>query len=78
MVDAAAHACTPAEQPALRSSWEFVVGGEKKNAHTSLADIGHFVARIVEDKRTPEKYVFLWGEELTQREVVGYCNAGRR
>ncbi|EIN05612.1 NAD(P)-binding protein [Punctularia strigosozonata HHB-11173 SS5] len=41
---------------------------DKKSALTDLDDVGKFVARIVEDERTLNRYVFVWGEERTQKE----------
>ncbi|EIN05580.1 NAD(P)-binding protein [Punctularia strigosozonata HHB-11173 SS5] len=46
----------------------FAGEGDKKNALTGLHDIGKFVARIVEDPRTINQYVFVWGEERTGAE----------
>ena len=43
--------------------------GTAPNLITDLRDIGHFVARIVGDDRTLNKYVFAWGEELTEKEI---------
>jgi len=34
-----------------------------------LRDIGHFVARIVGDERTVNRYVFAWGEVLSEKNV---------
>jgi hypothetical protein len=46
----------------------FVVDGNKKSALTDLRDVGKFVARIVEDPRTLNQYVFVWSEERTMQE----------
>jgi len=43
---------------------------ETRTAVTDLADVGKFVARIVDDQRTLGQYVFCWGDEVTQAEVV--------
>lgn len=43
--------------------------GDVKFAVTDNRDIGKFVARIISDDRTLNKYVFCWGEEYTQKEV---------
>jgi hypothetical protein len=45
------------------------VDGESPNLLTDLGDIGHFVARIVADERTLNKYVFTWGDVLTEKEI---------
>jgi hypothetical protein len=50
-------------------SHEFFGPGNVKNAVTSLMDIGRFVARIIEDPRTINKYVFCWSEEVTLDKV---------
>lgn len=42
---------------------------DKKNLFTNLDRIGTFVARIVADERTINKYVIIWEAELTQREA---------
>ena len=44
-------------------------GGKQKVALTRLDNIGDYVARIVEDERTLNRYVFVWEEELTQTEM---------
>ena len=44
--------------------------GEVKTAFTDLRDIGKFVARIIADPRTLNRYVFVYSEELTQKEVL--------
>ncbi|KLO11918.1 NAD(P)-binding protein [Schizopora paradoxa] len=43
--------------------------GNVKNAVTHIPDIGKFVAEIIDDDRTLNKYVFCWAEELTQNEL---------
>lgn len=43
--------------------------GDVKLAVTEYRGIGKFVARIVSDDRTLNKYIFFWGEEYTQKEV---------
>ncbi|KAF5328036.1 hypothetical protein D9758_011128 [Tetrapyrgos nigripes] len=48
-------------------------GGVVKTAYTDLADIGKFVARIVTDPRTLNQYVFAWGEEITQQDLLKYA-----
>ncbi|KAH7062566.1 hypothetical protein B0J12DRAFT_645805 [Macrophomina phaseolina] len=39
------------------------------NLYTDLADIGRFVARIIADPRTLNKYVVAWGEQLTEHDI---------
>lgn len=43
--------------------------GNVKNAVTHIPDIGRFVAEIIDDERTLNKYVFCWSEEKTQNEI---------
>ena len=43
--------------------------GDVKTAVIDLRDIGKFVARIIVDERTLNKYVFCWTEEVTQNEA---------
>jgi hypothetical protein len=43
---------------------------ETRTAVTDVGDIGHYVARIVVDERTLGRYVFCWGDEVTQGIVV--------
>ncbi|KAF8479938.1 NAD-P-binding protein [Gautieria morchelliformis] len=43
--------------------------GNIKSAVTSFEDIGRFVARIIADPRTANRYVFCWGEQVTLNEV---------
>ncbi|KAF8656416.1 hypothetical protein AX16_002560 [Volvariella volvacea WC 439] len=45
-------------------------GGETKAALIDMAEIGKFAARIVSDERTLNRYVFVWGDELTQEELL--------
>ncbi|KAF7324093.1 Glycoside hydrolase [Mycena kentingensis (nom. inval.)] len=44
-------------------------GGTARNMLTDLRDIGRFVARIVKDARTLNKYVVAYGDVLTQQEI---------
>ncbi|KAN0112330.1 isoflavone reductase family protein [Hyaloscypha variabilis] len=43
--------------------------GTAPNLITDLRDVGRFVARIVADERTLNRYVFAYGEELTESEI---------
>lgn len=43
--------------------------GDVKSAITHIPDIGKFVAEIIDDERTLNRYVFCWGDEKTQNEV---------
>ena len=45
--------------------------GTAPNLITDLRDVGRFVARIVADDRTLNRYVFAYGEELTERKIYG-------
>lgn len=44
-------------------------GGDAPNILTDLRDIGRFVARIIADERTLNKYVYTWGDVLTENEI---------
>jgi len=43
--------------------------GDVKTAITNRPDIGKFVAEIVGDERTLNRYVFCWGDEKSQNEL---------
>ncbi|KAL1845783.1 hypothetical protein Plec18167_004976 [Paecilomyces lecythidis] len=43
--------------------------GNAPNILTDLRDIGRFVARIITDERTLNKYVYTWGDVLTENEI---------
>ena len=43
--------------------------GTAANLMTDLRDVGRFVARIVADGRAANKYVFAYGEEVTERGI---------
>ena len=45
------------------------VDGTVPNLITDLRDVGRFVARIVTDERTLNRFVFAWGEELTEKDI---------
>jgi len=47
---------------------------DTRTAATDIEDIGKFVARIVDDPRTLNHYVFCWGDEITQGKVVETVN----
>lgn len=47
-----------------------IVGNaDMKTALTDLRDVGPYVAKIITDDRTANKYVFCYGELLSQEEV---------
>ncbi|KAF2169368.1 hypothetical protein M409DRAFT_65053 [Zasmidium cellare ATCC 36951] len=49
-----------------------IVGdGAMPSALTDLRDVGRYVARIVVDERTVNRYVFVWNEVWSQREIFG-------
>lgn len=50
-------------------SLRFFADGDKPCALTSLPHIGTFVARIVEDERTFNQYVFCWEDQITLSEA---------
>jgi hypothetical protein len=45
------------------------VDGESPNLLTDVRDIGAFVARIVGDERTLNRYVYTWGDVLTEKDI---------
>lgn len=53
----------------LESTKQKYGSGDVKFAVTDKRDIGKFVARIINDPRTLNRYVFCWGEEVSQNEV---------
>ncbi|KAF9886755.1 hypothetical protein FE257_011132 [Aspergillus nanangensis] len=44
-------------------------GGNAPNILTDLRDIGRFVARIIEDDRTLNKYIYTWSDVLSENEI---------
>ncbi len=44
-------------------------GGNAPNLLTDLRDIGRFVARIVADDRTLNRYVYTWSDVLSENEI---------
>jgi len=61
--------------PAMRWSRQIYGSGDVKNAVTDRGDIGKFVARILDDPRTQDRYVFCWEEEVTQNEAHALARA---
>ncbi|KAK4503395.1 hypothetical protein PRZ48_004310 [Zasmidium cellare] len=54
----------------LTPSQNTIVGeGDTKSALTDLRDIGRYIARIIVDERTLNKYVFVYNELWTQNEM---------
>lgn len=47
----------------------FYEKGDRKNLLIDVKDVGQYVARIVADERTLNRYVIAWGTEMTQAEV---------
>lgn len=45
--------------------------GNAPNLLTDLRDIGRFVARIIADERTLNKYVYTWGDILSENQIFG-------
>ena len=43
--------------------------GTTPNILTDLRDVGHFVARIILDDRTVNRYIYIIGEELSENEI---------
>ncbi|KAI5118178.1 hypothetical protein M0805_008419 [Coniferiporia weirii] len=59
------------DYPPIVESTKTIFGtGDVKNAVTDRRDIGKFVACIIGDPRTQNRHVFIWGEEVTQNEVL--------
>jgi uncharacterized protein YbjT (DUF2867 family) len=58
----------------------FFESGDMKTALADFRDIGKFTARIIADPRTLNRYVFIAGEELTQKEIIAIAErvAGRK
>ena len=44
--------------------------GDVKTALTDRSDVGQYVARILADERTLNRYVFIWAEEITLNEII--------
>ncbi|GFF44025.1 isoflavone reductase homolog P3 [Aspergillus udagawae] len=44
-------------------------GGEKPTILTDLRDIGHYVARIIDDERTLNQYVYTCSDVLSENEI---------
>jgi NmrA-like family len=44
-------------------------GGETPNLLIDIRDIGSFVARIIDDERTLNKYVYGWGDLLSENQI---------
>lgn len=53
--------------------------GDVKSSYSDNKDIGKFVARIISDERTLNRYVFCWAEQRTQNEIFALAEriAGR-
>ncbi|KAF8646021.1 hypothetical protein AX16_007446 [Volvariella volvacea WC 439] len=51
----------------LRTSFN---GGTAKAAFVDMREIGKFAARIISDDRTLNRYVFVWGDEIVQNELL--------
>ena len=63
---------SPQMEDVLRSKYGSY---ETRTAVTNLSDIGKFVARIVDDPRSLNQYVFCWGDEVTQATVIKTIDA---
>lgn len=65
----------PAKEPPFPGFADMVTktiygSGDVKIALTDVRDVGKFTARIIADDRTLNRYVFAYGEETTQKEIV--------
>jgi hypothetical protein len=47
---------------------------DTRTAVTDLGDVGRFVARIVDGPITVNHYVFCWGDEVTQGDIIKTIN----
>ncbi len=67
--------------PSGKMDYASLIGGQKiqnevfgdgtvKSLLSDKRDIGHFVARIIKDKRTVNKWVVAWSDELSQNDVI--------
>jgi hypothetical protein len=61
---------TEENQLAAAAKRRLYAGGKYKVALTDVNRIGDYVARIIEDPRTLNKYVFIWEDEKTQKEAL--------
>ena len=43
--------------------------GSAPNLFTDIRDIGRFVARIIDDDRTLNRYVYTYGDVLSENEI---------
>lgn len=50
--------------------------GDAPNLLTDLRDIGRFVARIVGDERTLNRYVYTWSDVLSENEIFEIVEEG--
>lgn len=50
--------------------------GNAPNLLTDLRDIGRFVARIVGDERTLNRYVYTWSDVLSENEIFEIVEEG--
>ncbi|BCS18471.1 aromatic alcohol reductase [Aspergillus puulaauensis] len=50
--------------------------GNAPNLLTDLRDIGRFVARIVDDERTLNRYVYTWSDVLSENEIFELVEEG--
>jgi len=58
------------EDTIISSKSHLITGtGDVKNAIIHIPDIGKFVAEIIDDERTLNKYVVCWSDEKTQKEI---------
>ncbi|KAE8310203.1 hypothetical protein BDV41DRAFT_579709 [Aspergillus transmontanensis] len=58
------------DHAALMDRTFFVGDGETPCATTAIPDIGRFVAHIIVDPRTLNRYVFAYGEHVTQKKYI--------
>ena len=65
---------SPAPPSAVSWSHQSFGPGTVKVAVTSNDDIGSFVARIIADPRTLNRYVFCWSEEVALKEVYALAD----
>jgi hypothetical protein len=55
---------------ALIGGYKVVAEGKAKNICIDKRDVGKYLAKIVSDDRTLNKKVYIWGDVLSQNEIL--------
>lgn len=72
------HVVNPSQAEAPHSIFYTMYGpGTVGTALTDQRDIGRFVARIITDDRTLNRYVFVWGEERSLNDIFALAESVR-